>query len=183
MNAKKDKREARNAKANEVAAGKKTRCSCGARKCAKSSKCMRCLFIDSYKFVDKYKSDSEIEWASTVCLECKRNEALTGENGVRLVMCEHCASVNRASIAKRSERLLAEKVCVSCGGKHGKLETKRLCAYCQENQEQRKLATRKIKKIEKFGDLVNKLCDDVLEIDKMHELANQIKELVARLTV
>ena len=175
MNAKKDKLAARNSKANEVAAGKKVRCDCGARKCAKSDKCMRCLFID------KQGGKPERLWASTVCLKCKRNEALTCENGVRLVMCEHCASVNRASIAKRSQRLLAEKVCVSCGGKHGKLETKRLCAHCQENQEQRKLATRKIKKIEKFGDLVNKLCDDVLEIDQWHNLARQIKHLVSKL--
>ena len=163
------------ARANEVAAGRKTRCACGSRKRSSADKCTRCKFIEQHR--------DKAEWASTICIKCKRREAGIGRDGTRYVACEHCMSMNRVSIKKRTERCISEGKCVSCGGKYGELVTNRLCQRCRDVFERSKKATPKIKKIENFSSSINKLCDDVLEIDKMHELANQIKELVARLTV
>lgn len=165
------------ARANKVAAGGKTRCACGARKRSSADKCTRC------KFIEQHSNTVDVGWASKVCIKCRKHDAMVDGNGVRLVICEHCSSVNKMSIKKRTERCIANRVCVICGGKHGPLVTNRLCEHCRSNAEKRRLATPRIKKIINFSSAVNKLCDDVLKIDKMHELANQIKELVARLTV
>ena len=163
------------ARANEVAAGGKTRCACGLRKRASADKCTRCKFIEQHQ--------DRAEWASTICIKCKRREAGIGKDGTRCVACEHCMSINRVSIKKRTERCISEGKCVSCGGKYGELVTNRLCQRCRDVFERSKEATPRIKKIANFSSAINKLCDDVLEIDNMHELANQIKELVERLTV
>lgn len=163
------------ARANEVAAGGKTRCACGSRKRASADKCTRCKFIEQHQ--------DRAEWASTICIKCKRREAGISKDGTRCVACEHCMSINRVSIKKRTERCILERKCVSCGGKYGELVTNRLCQRCHDVFERSKKATPRIKKITNFSRAINKLCDDVLEIDKSHELATQIKELVARLTV
>lgn len=164
-------------KANDIAARGKTRCSCGARKNTRAGKCTRC------KFVEQYSNTVDAVWASKVCIKCRKHDAQVDSNGVRLVICEHCSSANKMSIKRRTERCIANKVCVICGGKYGPLVTNRLCGHCRSKAEKTKLATPRIKKIVNFSSAINKLCDDVIEIDKMHELANQIKELVARLTV
>jgi hypothetical protein len=163
------------ARANEVAAGGKTRCACGARKRASADECTRCQFIK--------KHPDKTEWASTICIKCKRREAGIGKDGTRCVACEHCMSINRVSIKKRTERCILERKCVSCGGKYGELVTNRLCQRCYDVFEQSKKATPKIKKIKNFSSAVNKLCDDILEIDKFHELATHIKKLVESMTV
>ena len=175
IKAKRVKNDEAVARANEVAAGGKTRCACGSRKRASADKCTRCKFIEQYQ--------DRAEWASTICIKCKRREAGIGRDGTRYVACEHCMSINRVSIKKRTERCISEGKCVSCGGKYGELVTNRLCQRCRDVFERSKKATPKIKKIKNFSSAINKMCDDILEIDKMHELANQIKELVARLTV
>ena len=163
--------------ANNIAACVKTRCSCGARKNTHTEKCTRC------KFIEQYSCTFDVEWASNVCIQCRKRDARVDNKGVRLTICEHCSSVNKMANKNRTERCIANRVCVNCGGKHGPLVTKRLCEHCRSTIEKAKPVTPRIKKIANFSSAVNKLCDDILEIDKMHELANQIKELVARLTV
>lgn len=177
IEAKRNKNNEAVARANEVAAGGKTRCACGARKNTRAEKCTRC------KFIEQYSNTVDAVWASKVCIKCRKHDALVDSNGVRLVICEHCSSANKMSINRRTERCIANKVCVICGGKYGPLVTNRLCEHCRSKAGKTKLATPRIKKIKNFSSAINKLCDDVLEIDKMHELANQIKELVAKLTV
>lgn len=164
-------------KANDIAASGKTRCSCGARKRASADKCTRC------KFIEQHSNTVDVGWASRICLKCRNHDALVDDDGIRRVLCDHCYSINKRSIKKRTERRIMNKVCVNCGGKYGPLATNRLCEHCRSKVEQAKLATPRIKKIINFSSAINKLCDDILEIDKFHELATQIKKLVESMTV